>query len=164
MKVRGLPLLTLALASLASPSTGVAQATPVGVVAQLYRDFAWEAVMDEPEWRGHSLMEQPQTVLARYFDDGLIALLLADRACVSRTHEECRLDHLPIWDSQDPGATQLKVLGTPDSSVVRVSFRYPSDRTPIELAYHMVRTGRGWRIHDIVSRSAGSLRQQLSAP
>jgi hypothetical protein len=157
MSLRGISIATLVLVGAAATKPLPAQTTPVQAVAQLYRDFAWEAVIDEPQWRGHELFQQPRPVLARYFDDNLIALILADRACVARTHEECRLDFVPIWDSQDPGATELKVLPTSDSSVVRVAFRWPPDRHIITLTYHLARTSGGWRIHDIVSANSGSL-------
>jgi hypothetical protein len=131
-------------------------------VAQLYRDFAWEAVVEEPPWHGHDLIDQPRAVLLRYFDERLTDLLLADRACASRTHAICRLDFLPIWASQDPAATGLKVLPTQDSSVVVVKFRYPSGGDSIELRYQVLKTKRGWRIDDISQGSRWSLRALLS--
>jgi hypothetical protein len=54
-----------------------------------------------------------------------------------------------MWDSQDPGATDLKVLPTGDASVVTVQFLYPGRSTPIRLSYHLSHTARGWRISDI---------------
>ena len=107
-------------------------------------------------------MEQPRAVLAQYFDDSLTELILRDRACAERTHEICRLDFDPIWDSQDPGATELKVLATGDSSVVAVTFRFPSTGETIALSYRMVRTRNGWRVHDIAYHDGSTLRSQLN--
>src|SRR2546428_13926594 len=110
---------TILAAAASSLATQHAQPpSAVTTVAQLYRDFAWEAVVEEPEWSGHGLMDQPRAILLRYFDEHLTDLLLADRACENRTHGHCRLGFLPIWASQDPAATDLKVLPTQEPSVV----------------------------------------------
>ena len=75
----------------------------------------------------------------------------------------CRLDYLPIWDAQDPGAYDMKIAGMKDSSVVSVKFRYPGNGETIELTYRMAKTNLGWRIHDIMShRSRYSLLSVLS--
>jgi hypothetical protein len=162
----GLHAISILLALVAS--SALAQAPPgrtsaVNIVAQLYRDFAWEAVVQEPEWHGHGLLEQPRDVLARYFDDTITGLLLADRSCVAKRHAICRLDFSPIWNSQDPGASEVKVSATNDSSIVAVSFRYPSTGELIHLSYRMSRTQRGWRVHDIVYATGKSLLSLLDA-
>jgi hypothetical protein len=151
-------VLILSLSSLfAAPPPPGADA----VVSQLYKDFAWETVADHPEKPG--LIDQPRAVLSRYFDDGLTALILEDRACAERTHEVCRLDFSPIWDSQDPAASGVKVAATKDPSVVRVTFRDPSSGEVTELTYRMTKTQTGWRVHDIVYRSHESLLTLLRA-
>ena len=134
----------------------------VATVAQLYRDFAWEAVVEDPEWHGHGLIDQPRAILRRYFDERLTDLWLADRACASRSRGICRLDFLPMWASQDPAATELKVLPTQDSRVVVVRFRYPSSRDSVELRYQLVKTKSGWRIDDVSQGSRWSLKALLS--
>ena len=126
-----------------------AQAGAVDTVARLYRDYAWEAVVEQPRWRGHGLLDQPREVLVQYFDDALTDLILADRACASRTGAVCKLDFSPIWASQDPGASGLKVSPTTDPTVVAVEFRYPSNAQLIELSYQMIETRSGWRVRDI---------------
>jgi hypothetical protein len=158
--IAGFSALFVSLAAApALPSDAGAQA----VVAQLYRDFAWEAVVDKPEWPGHSLLEQPRQVLARYFDENLAALILKDRSCVAKTHEICRLDFSPIWASQDPGASELKVSPTKDPGVVAVKFRYPGNGEIIELSYRMSKTRIGWRVHDILYGSGSSLLSVLGS-
>ena len=76
-----LSLLVAAASSLAAQRADSSSA--VATVAQLYRDFAWEAVVEEPEWRGHDLLDQPRAILLRYFDEHLTDLLLADRPAKS---------------------------------------------------------------------------------
>jgi hypothetical protein len=157
MLLRTVSLPATILALLGSVGHLSAQAGPVTVVAQLYRDFAWEAVVDEPDWRGHALLEQGRDVLVRYFDDTLTALIVRDRECAATTHAICRLDFSPIWDSQDPGASEMKIAATKDSSVVSVRFRHPATGQAIELSYRMIATRSGWRVHDIVYGNRRSL-------
>jgi hypothetical protein len=154
-------ILFLAQASSLAAQRATSSSAAVTVV-QLYRDFAWEAVVEEPEWPGHALLDQPRAILLRYFDEQLTDLLLADRACENRTHGICRLDFLPIWASQDPAATELKVVPTQDSSVVVVKFRYPSNGDSVELRYQLLHTASGWRIHDISQGAHQSLLATLS--
>ena len=47
----------------------------VEIVAQLYRYFAWEAVIVEPDATESGLIDQPRAVLERYFDSNLSTLL-----------------------------------------------------------------------------------------
>ena len=142
-----------------------AQASPVSAVVKLYRDYAWEAVIDEPMAPNLELMGQPRRVLARYFDDSLTTLILADRACAARVHGECRLDFLPIWDGQDPsGSAQMKIAATADPSAVGLTFRHLPSNQAVSLSYRMTRTPKGWRIRDIVSARGWSLRGILQAP
>jgi hypothetical protein len=132
------------------------------VVARLYRDFAWEAVVETPTWNGHELLDQPRAVLARYFDDALVRLWLADRACASRTHEICKIDFMPIWDSQDPSGTFVNIAPTRDSTLVQVELRHPYYKEARALNYRLVKTAAGWRIHDIVRPGKWSLVSLLS--
>ncbi|MGK2857510.1 MAG: hypothetical protein ACSLFQ_09910 [Thermoanaerobaculia bacterium] len=39
----------------------------VAVVTQLYQEFAWEALIGEPQLPGQELLEQPREALVRYF-------------------------------------------------------------------------------------------------
>lgn len=135
----------------------------VAVVRQLYADFACEAVVDEPGCdTQHEFVDQPHLVLAKYFDDRLTRLWLADRNCAARTHEVCRLDFSPIWDSQDPTGTYVRILATPDSAAVDVQVRHgPTSKKSI-LRYTLVKVPAGWRIHDIVRGKEWSLVALLS--
>lgn len=134
----------------------------VTVVAKLYRDFAWEAVVEEPDAVEQGLLDQPGHRLAKYFDDSLVSLILKDRACAKKTKEVCRLNFSPIWASQDPGAAQLKVLATKAPNIVSVKFIYPSTGETIHLSYNLANTKHGWRITDVSAYSGMSLRSILS--
>lgn len=153
-------LIVCASVAFAEPLTEV---KAIQVVAQLYRDFAWEAVIDSPRWHGHDLLNQPRRVLERYFDPNLAALIRRDRQCVAKTHEVCNLNFSPIWASQDPGATELKVVAgvTPETVIVR--FRYPGNGEKVELVYRMARTKAGWRVADIRYSPDSTLLSMLSA-
>lgn len=128
-------------------SSSISQKTnsPESIVFQIYRDFAWEAVMAE---NFDGLMEQSRSGLERYFDDKLTSLILKDRACAEK-EGLCSLDFLPIWSSQDPGARELKIETTDNQNIIKVKFIYPSTDEKIELLYRVTKTPKGWRISDI---------------
>jgi len=151
--------------------SGVAPTAPslrdgaVGAVGKLYRDYAWEAVIDEPTFSDLELFQQSGAVLKQYFEDHLVTLILRDQHCSSESHGVCRLDFSPMWGGQDPQASDLKILSTGDPAIVSVEFTYPGDRSHIKLFYHLVNTPKGWRITDIqgFSGASWSLRKILEA-
>ncbi len=146
-----LPILVF-LVALVSAS-GVQAATsvngPVALVTTLYKTYAWEAVIEQPDLSSLDLFEQPRNVLAQYFDAHLVALILKDRECVKKAHEVCRLDFMPMWSGQDPGATNLVIQQTRKATIVSVHFRYPGNGELIKLTYQLSQTAEGWRISDI---------------
>jgi hypothetical protein len=129
------------------------------IVAQLYHDFAWEAVMHQSTWKG--LLDQPHEILERYFDKKLTTLILQDRACAKK-EGMCRLSFLPIWGSQDPSASDLEVKQSDKSDMILVKFRYPSTNEIITLMYQLTKTSYGWRISDISGNMNGSKWSLLS--
>lgn len=92
----------------------------------------------------------------------MVRLILRDRACEERTHEICRLDYDPIWDSQDPGAAEMTIRQSKDPSRVSVDFTFPGKSERIHIVYVLVRMRDGWRIAGIQGR-ASSLRKILQA-
>jgi hypothetical protein len=119
---------------------------PETVVARLYRDYAWEAVMHRPDWPG--LLDQPREILEQYFDEKLASRILRDRVRAGK-HGIGRLDFDPIWDSQDPAATDLNVSRSGRPAAVAVQFRCPGGGETVDLLYEMTMTRKGWRIADI---------------
>ena len=67
-----------------------AASTALGAVARIYQDFAAEAVIDTPELSVLDLFGRPKAAMARYLDDPLVALVLADRECSRRTQGVAR--------------------------------------------------------------------------
>jgi DNA helicase HerA-like ATPase len=145
----------LATNAVAQPQSGA-----VGFVAKLYQDFASEAIFDSPEFATLDLFSRPKATLARYLDDDLVALVMADRACSERKQEVCNLDFAPIWDAQDVSGTTVKISATKDPSRVLVELKF-RDEPVRRLTYHMVKTPLGWRVHDIEYDSHESLVKML---
>lgn len=131
----------------------------VQTVAKLYRDFAWEAVLAQPDARG--LAQQPEAILLRYFTPELASALAADAACAERRGEMCALDFAPLWASQDPAAHDLSVAPGTEAGQVRVQF-YPATGQVLQLTFRLVSTNGGWRIADILYPSGSSLARQLA--
>ena len=147
----GLCVLALARAGAAQPPSGA-----LAAVAKIYQDFAAEAIMDTPELSVPDLFGRPKASLARYLDDELVALVLADRECSRRKQEVCNLDFAPIWDAQDMVGATVKIAEGKDPARVSVELRYPQNVTR-RLTYVMVKTAAGWRVHDIEYDSHESL-------
>jgi hypothetical protein len=147
MKTAAILAIVLALASHAS-----AQGRPSGAVdavVRLYRDFAAEVVVESDDFSFTDLFGRPRATLARYLDESLIALVIKDRECSRRTQEVCNLDFSPIWDSQDPVGTTVKISATNDPTRVLVELRYFERPEVRRLTYRMVKSTTGWRVADI---------------
>ena len=142
-------LILLALVMSAGSTQAEEQVSPeVAVVARLYRDFAWEAVVREPKPREPTFIDQSMKVLLQYLDPELVRLLMADRACVEKSTMLCNLDFAPIWASQDPTGASSWIQPGKRPGAVDVSLRYPSGEA-ISLQFEMVQTPSGPRIRDI---------------
>ena len=111
-----------------------------------------------------TLATAPREVLLQHFTGEVVRLWLRDRDCAARKHEVCRVDFAPIWDSQDPVGTTVKLRWDDERGrvVATLSAVNGSVRT---LTYSLSRVGSMWRIADI-GYGAGrpSLRQLLDAP
>jgi hypothetical protein len=118
---------------------------PVATVVRLYRDYAWEAVVEEPNLLREELLSSPPDVLRKYFDGQLVALLLKDRNCGQAM---CNLDFMPMWAGQDAGGTTVSIKATESPTVVTVRLRQP-DYSCVELTYYLKKAVKGWRISDI---------------
>jgi len=146
----------LSLLALASSAAAQAPSGPVAAVAKLYQDFAGDAVIDTPELAPLDLFGRPKATLARYLDDELVALVLADRECSQRKNEVCNLDFAPIWDSQDMVGVTVKIAQGKRPDRVSVELRFPPKEVR-KLTYVMTKTAAGWRVHDIEYDSHESL-------
>jgi hypothetical protein len=138
-----LAMLSLAPACLAAPSIS----PQVAIVAKLYQDFAFEAVLEEPEPENALFIDQSRHALLRYLTPKLADLLLRDRKCSETTHEICRLDFAPLWGNQDPVGAGVQVTPGATSETVNVRLRYFSSTS--QLTYHLTHTAAGWRISNI---------------
>lgn len=134
---------------------------PEDVVAWLYRDFSWVAVMGDQYWKNDSLIEQPRQILALYFSDELVSLIMKDREYVKETHELGNLNFDPIFASQDPSADDLKISSVDKSDMVHVQYVCPYNQKQIKLDFKVERTTHGWRISDIVYENGVSLKKIL---
>ena len=135
----------------------------VALVRQLYTDFACEAVVDEPECDPHhQFVDQPRAMLSKYFDDRLVQLWLADRQCAARSHEICKLDFSPIWNSQDPAGTTVRIRSTNNADVVNVEVYHGPSSAKAVLHYTLAKTPAGLRIRDISRGKEWSLVSLLS--
>jgi hypothetical protein len=151
----------LALLGLAELCTAAPPLSPqLVLVTKLYKDFAFEAAIDETN-AGRSFLESSRAVFLTYLTPKLTDLLLRDRECMAKSHGICNLDFDPIWDSQDPVGAVVRIMPTESVDKIRVQLRYAS--TTLTLTYHLSLTRSGWRIQDIIfEKEHVSLAQMLS--
>jgi asparagine N-glycosylation enzyme membrane subunit Stt3 len=129
-------------------------ATGTTLVAQIYKDFAWQAISGESATFGPSLESQSKAVLEKYFDPTLTSLLLKDAKCRADTHEVCNLDSDIIFSSADPAAIDLRVQASGPAQVF-VVFTYPSSQEKLRIEFKLARVAGNWKITDIVYASSG---------
>jgi hypothetical protein len=142
-----------ALFALACGWTGMSSAataeSPAFVVAQLYRDFAWEAMTSQPELFGEDLAHQSKTRLQRYFTPALAELLVRDAACQARVGGICNLDFALLFHSQDPRVTDLDVQ-LRSQGLVEVAFKDPVSDERTVIAFRLARLAGKWKIADVL--------------
>lgn len=141
---------------------------PKAVVYSLYKDFGWGVYFDltakdSAKYLGSGIIEQPHTVLSRYFDNELSALILKDRACVKKEKAICNLDFDILFNSQDVTAINLKITQKESGKVV-VDYQNPSNNSKIMIEYRLKKMGSDWKITDIIYMNNGrvSLKELLS--
>lgn len=140
--------ITLALAILSFACT--AEDARRDVVERLYKEYAWET---QPGISKRTpFFNEKLGVLEKYLSKSLVNLLIKDRKCAERTREICRLDFDPMWNSQDPEGAKSRVANINPGNTVSVAITYPG-QPPQALAFDLVQTETGWRIHDIRSQT-----------
>lgn len=134
-------------------------------VAAMYRNFAWEALTNDSELFGSGLVNQPATVLSRYFDPQLSKMIADDAACQRRTESFCKIDFDILFDSQEPRIVDLTIAsGAPGT--VDVRFKDPVTDKQTLITYTVARQTAGWRISDVTYTRDGRrpLRALLAVP
>lgn len=156
LKVAPFALLTQGSAAYAADIVS----SPVALVQSLYESYAWEAVVSKP--RGKALFEEPSGVLRRYFDEPLTRLILANQDCERRTREVCRLEMMPLWNSSDPAASDLRVEAAGTPGEVQVLFLRPGGPAWTRITFLLKIQHGAWRIRDIRYAGGASLVRMLT--
>lgn len=130
----------------ARPEAGAA------VVAQLYKDFAWEALVSDRVLFGEGLSHQSKAVLEKYFDPTLVALLVSDAECQMKVQGICNLDFDLLFASQDPRVVDLEVVQLAPGKVA-VAFADPVNQKKTRLEFKLVMVGGKWKVADILYRN-----------
>lgn len=130
-----------------SAGAGLPLSPQVELVTQLYKQYACEAVIEIPELSNCSLLDQPKSTLLHFFDPRLAQAITQDRTCTKKSRELCRLDFMPLWDSQDASGAIVSVSEGKNPTTVIADINYP--QTKRQLTYSLKKTKRGWRIVDI---------------
>lgn len=121
------------------------------VVKRLYKDFAWEAFLDNDK-TGEYLYYQKPRILSRFFTGGLAGLIHNDALCAAK-HGMCRLDFNMIFPSQDPNVTDLTIKREGRSTHVH----YKSSGQDVDMEFRLKRTKNGKRIDDILYKDMSDL-------
>lgn len=158
--VIALTTLTLGGASTAAAAQADTQA---GVVAKLYKDFAWQAIAGQQDLFGEDIGHQSRSTLEKYFAPALADLLVKDVACQVKSQGICNLDVDLLFDSQDPRVTDLEIA-TIAPGRVAVVFKDPTNEETTKIEFKVVQVAGTWKIADIIYSKSGhwSLKKVLS--
>jgi len=136
--------------------------TEAGVVAKLYKDFAWQAMATQWDLFGNNIVHQNRSTLERYFTPALADLLVKDVACQIKYQGICNVDVDILFDSQDPRVTDLEVAPIAPGRVA-VAFKDPTNDEVTKIEFVVTRIAGKWKIADIIYKRAGwSLKKVLS--
>lgn len=123
---------------------------PEDVVARLYRDFSWEALISPSFFAKDALANQPVKVLKQYFTSRLAELIAKDTEFEIRTKELGHIDFMLIFGSQDPeGISNIRINRNAGTNVVSVLYDGNGEKDIMKMHFETVQTGSGWRISDI---------------
>jgi hypothetical protein len=129
---------------------------PEDVVAWLYRDFGWEALIWH-HFGKDTLVHQPMSVFKRYFTSRLAELIVKDREHATRTKQLGHIDFILIFGSQDPdGISNIRITQKPGTNVVSVLYDYNREKDVMKIDFETVQTENGWRISDMYYKSRKS--------
>lgn len=159
-------LIVIVLALFAVGWGGAASAakaeTEAGVVAKLYKDFAWQAIGGQTDLFGDVLANQSRSTLEKYFTPALADLLVKDTACQVKHQGICNLDVDLLFDSQDPRVIDLEVA-TIAPGRVSVVFKDPTNDKATKIEFVVAQVAGKWKIADIIYKREGrSLKKVLS--
>lgn len=121
------------------------------LVQKIYKDFP-------PTSTAKSISSQKSSVLSRYFDTNLTNLIVNDNLCAQKTKEICNLDFDPIYNSQDVGYVNIKLVPIGTSNVV-VTLKGQGITTVLK--YVLIKTPKGVKVSDIIYDNNLSLTQIL---
>lgn len=131
-------------------------------VERVYKDEAW--LTEDGQKKGIDIFSAAPEVMATYLDSGLVRAVVADRACQQRTHGECNLSFDPVWDSQDPTGSTVRIAATASPGIVRVMIHHAYDNKTTVVTYYVRHTTVGWRVADLGGRAWPSLLALLRRP
>ena len=112
-----LAVILFTLVVLSAPLRAADRSDAARLVENLYRQFAWEAVNARPD------PSQPGAGLEQFFMPEFSRLILNDREEAARSGGVGRLDFLPLWNSQNPRASDLGVSAGSKPNTVVVGFQ-----------------------------------------
>jgi hypothetical protein len=119
------------------------------VVAWLYRDFGWEAIIPY-YFEKDSLIDQPLPIYKRYFTSHLAALIVKDREYETRTRGIGNVGFMLIFGSQDPeGISNVRINRNLGTNVVSVLYDQNGEKDVMKLEFETIGTASGWRISNI---------------
>lgn len=131
------------------------------LVNDVYKRYSWVSVFSAEKQGDNSLPLKQEAFekLVEFFSHDLAAALRVDAECSKKTGDICALDFDILFDSQDPGATDL-VVAQVQKERVQVCFNDQAKRWTCVSYVGVVESGLP-RIHDIIYGDGRSLRQLL---
>lgn len=122
--------------------------TPEDVVKLLYRDFGWEITTESSSKT--ILLDQPSSVLTRYFTPKLARLIVKDRKYEKGTTELGHIDFILLCGGQDPdGIRNIRINRGAAENIVTVIYDQNGEKDVMNIDFNTVKTKSGWRISNV---------------
>jgi hypothetical protein len=127
---------------------------PGDVVRALYAAYPFEGTK--------AIHNEPREVVARYFDEKVVALFLQDQACVAREGGICNVSVDLLHNAQDADIADMRFCAS-NRGTEWIEVRFKNFGKDHVIAFHLAKTPVGWRIADVVYEG-WSLVAALSQP
>lgn len=157
MKIRLLVAVALFSVSFAVFAAKPSANPYVSHVKRIYANFGAEEPGTQSGERQDTLTQQSESTQLKFLSPKLVNLIAKDKECAEKSEGPCQLDFSILWNSQDPTASDVRILPVRGTKSVIVRYRSAELSTPVTIRYELIMTKSGPLVSDIIYDGTDSL-------